>query len=309
MYALRLHDRSQPLNLIYEQAPEPVVSIGDALVRVHAASFTPTETSWPPTWVDRNGRSRVPAIPSHEVSGVVEALGDGSFGVSVGQEVYGLTDWYRDGAAAELIAVEVRNLAPKPTVLTHDEAAAVPLAGLTAWQALFDLGRLERGQRVLVHGAGGGVGTFGVQLAHAAGAYVVGTGHASARDLAGELGADEFVDVGTVRFEDVVRDIDVVFDLVGGETFERSWSVLKPGGVIVSVATDSTTTRDNGRHSTYFIVEPNRPQLAELSRRIEKRELRVIVGATTPLAEGKAAFETKQRGGKPGKAVLRVAAP
>src|SRR5215813_4463866 len=191
MWALRLHERGGPEQFAYEQAPRPYVGTGDALVRVHAASFTPTELTWPSTWVDHAGRDRRPTIPGHEVSGVVEALGYGTVGVAVGQAVYGLTDWYRDGAAAEYVAVEARNLATKPSSLSHVEAAAVPLAGLTASQALFDCGG---------HGAGGGVGVFAIQLARAAGAAVIGTGRAWARELVGELGAGSFIDVERERF-------------------------------------------------------------------------------------------------------------
>jgi NADPH:quinone reductase-like Zn-dependent oxidoreductase len=208
MWALRLHERGGPEQLACEQAPRPYVGTGDALVRVHAASFTPTELTWPDTWVDHAGHDRRPTIPAHEVSGVVEELGYGTVGVTVGQAVYGLTDWYRDGAAAEYVAVEARNLAPKPTSLSHVEAAAVPLAGLTAWQALFDYGRLLAGQSVLIHGAGGGVGVFAVQLARAAGAAVIGTGRAWAREVVTELGAATFIDIERERFEDVVGQVD-----------------------------------------------------------------------------------------------------
>src|SRR5260221_6584070 len=158
MWALRLHEHGRPEQFAYEQAPRPYVGIGDALVRVHAASFTPTELTWPSTWLDHAGHDRRPTIPAHEVSGVVEALGYGTIGVAVGQAVYGLTDWYRDGAAAEYVAVEARNLAPKPTSLSHVETAAVPLAGLTAWQALFDYGGVVARPGVLFQGARGGGG-------------------------------------------------------------------------------------------------------------------------------------------------------
>src|SRR3954454_1227777 len=170
MWALRLHERGGPEHLAYEQAPRPYVGIGDALVRVHAASFTPTELQWPSTWVDRAGKDRRPVIPGHEVAGVVTALGYGTTGVAIGDAVYGLTDWYRDGAAAELIVVEARNLARKPDPLDHRTAAVIPMVALTAQQALFDHGALAQGQTVAVLGAGGGVGTFAVQLARAAGA-------------------------------------------------------------------------------------------------------------------------------------------
>jgi NADPH:quinone reductase-like Zn-dependent oxidoreductase len=279
------------------------------LVRVHAASFTPTELTWPSTWVDHAGHDRLPTIPAHEVSGVVEALGYGTVGVAVGQAVYGLTDWYRDGAAAEYVAVEARNLAPKPTSLSHVEAAAVPLAGLTAWQALFDYGGLVAGQRVLIHGAGGGVGVFAVQLARATGATVIGTGRAWARELVGELGASSFVDVERERFEDVVGQVDLVFDLVGGEVLERSWSVLKPDGVLVSVVGDpneSTQPRPNGARGVFFVVEAYRRELEELARRIDAGQLRPILGKVVPLGSGQDAFRRKASGGIPGKTVLEV---
>ena len=309
MWALRLHERGGPEQLAYEQAPSPYVGIGDALVRVHAASFTPTELSWPSTWVDHAGRDRRPSIPAHEVSGVVEALGYGTIGVAVGQAVYGLTDWYRDGAAAEYVAVEARNLAPKPTTLSHVEAAAVPLAGLTAWQALFDHGGLAVGQTALIHGAGGGVGVFAVQLARAAGAAVIGTGRAWAREMVGELGAERFVDLEGERFEDVVGQVDLVFDLIGGEVLERSWSVLKPGGVLVSVVQDpgaSALARRADARSVFFVVEADRAELSELARRIDAGRLRPIVGDVLPLARGRDAFERKHGRGSPGKTVLQV---
>jgi NADPH:quinone reductase-like Zn-dependent oxidoreductase len=308
MWALRLGERGGPEQFAYEQAPRPYVGIGDALVRVHAASFTPTELTWPSTWVDHAGHDRRPTIPAHEVSGVVEALGYGTVGVAVGQAVYGLADWYRDGAAAEYVAVEARNLAPKPTSLSHVEAAAVPLAGLTAWQALFDYGGLVAGQRVLIQGAGGGVGVFAVQLARAAGSAVIGTGRAWARELVGELGAGRFVDVERERFEDVIGQVDLVFDLVGGEVLERSWSVLRPGGVLVSVVQDpdESQARRSGARGVFFVVEPDRNELVELARRIVAGQLRPIVGEVLPLARGRDAFRRKDSRGIPGKTVLQV---
>jgi len=309
MWALRVHERGGPEQLAYEQAPRPYVGTGDALVRVCAASFTPTALTWPSTWVDHAGHDRRPTIPAHEVSGVVEALGYGTVGVAVGQAVYGLTDWYRDGAAAEYVAVEARNLAPKPTPLSHVEAAAVPLAGLTASQALFDYGGLVAGQSVLIHGAGGGVGVFAIQLARAAGAAVIGTGRAWARELVGELGAGCFIDVERERFEDVVGQVDLVFDLVGGEVLERSWSVLKPGGVLVSVVEDpneSAQERRSDARGVFFVVEADRGELVELAGRIEAGQLQPIVGGVVPLARGRDAFEHKHAGGSPGKTVLQV---
>jgi NADPH:quinone reductase-like Zn-dependent oxidoreductase len=309
MWALRLHERGGPEQLAYEQAPRPYVGAGDALVRVHAASFTPTELTWSSIWVDHAGHDRRPIIPAHEVSGVVEGLGYGTVGVSVGEAVYGLTDWYRDGAAAEYVAVEAHNLAPKPRSLSHVEAAAVPLGGLTAWQALFDYGRVVAGQHVLIHGAGGGVGVFALQLAGAAGAEVIGTGRAWAREVVTELGAVSFIDVERERFEDVVGQVDLVFDLVGGEMLERSWSVLKPGGVLVSVVEDpneSAHARRPDARGVFFVVQADRAELGELAGRIDAGQLRPIVGNVLPLARGREAFERKHAGGSPGQTVLKV---
>ena len=305
MHALRAH---QPNDLRYEQAPDPTPGIGDVLVRVHAASFTPTEMEWPSTWVDHAGRDRRPAIPCHEVSGVVTALGYGTTGAAIGDAVYGLTSWYRDGAAAELIAVEARNLAPKPATLSHSEAAAIPMAGLTALQALFDHGRLAAGQTVLILGAGGGVGTFAVQLARAAGARVLASARAWAREVVLGLGADTFVDADRDDVAASARDANLIFDLVGGQAFARAWSSLKDDALAVSVV-EAPAVRADGRgpRGLFFVVEPNRTQLRELGRRIDARELRPVVGAVMPLAQGRDAFAAKQRGSSPGKTVLQVA--
>jgi NADPH:quinone reductase-like Zn-dependent oxidoreductase len=278
------------------------------LVQVHAASFTPTEMGWPSTWVDRAGKDRRPVIPAHEVSGVVTALGYGTTGVAIGDAVYGLTDWYRDGAAAEYIAVEARNLAPKPTRLSHREAAAIPMAGLTAVQALFDHGRLAAGQTALILGAGGGVGTFAVQLAHAAKARVVAIARGWARETVLGLGADLFIDADRDNLPAAARDAHLVFDLVGGQAVAQVLSSMKDDAMAVSVV-DQPPVRIDGRgpRGLLFVVEPNRTQLSDLGRRIDAGELRPVVGAMVPLAQGGAAFAAKQRGSSPGKIVLQVA--
>ena len=308
MYALRAHERGGADGLRYEQAATPIPGIGDVLVQVHAASFTPTEMGWPSTWVDRAGRDRRPVIPGHEVSGVVTALGYGTTGAAVGDAVYGLTDWYRDGAAAEYVAVEARNLAPKPATLSHQEAAAIPMAGLTAIQALFDHGRLAAGQTVLILGAGGGVGTFAVQLARAAGARVLASARGWARELVLGLGADAFLDVDRDDVTASARDAHLLFDLVGGQTFAQVCSSLRDDAVAVSVV-EAPAARTDGRgpRGVFFVVQPNRSQLSELGQRIDARELRPVVGAVMPLAQGGAAFAAKQRGRSPGKTVLKVA--
>lgn len=309
MHALRAHARGGPESLVYEEAPVPPVGLNGVLVRVHAASITPTELSWPSTWEDRAGRDRLPTIPSHEVAGVVAELGYGTTGVAIGTKVYGLTDWYRDGAAADYMAVEARDVAPMPVSLSFIDAAAIPLAGLTAWQGLFDHGHLASGQTVLIHGASGGVGTFAVQLAHASGARVIGTGHAWARDLVIGLGADQYIDLDQQRFEAVAGKADLVFDLVGGDLLTRSWAVVKPGGTIVSV-TEAPRSAGPARSdvtTVFFVVAPGQAELVELARLVDAGTLRPIVGRVMPLAEGRLAFEAKQAGHLPGKLVLSVA--
>lgn len=308
MHALRLHERGGADRLVYEEAPVPPAALGDVLIRVHAASFTPTELDWPPTWEDRTGHERRPVIPGHEVAGMVAELGFGTAGIEVGAAVYALTDWYRDGAAADYVAVEARDVAPVPASLSFAETAAMPLAGLTAWQALFDHGRLAAGQTVLIHGASGGVGSFAVQLAHGGGARVIGTGHAWARQLVTDLGADQYIALDEQPFEAAAGQVDLVFDLIGGDILRRSWAVVKPGGTLVSVVADPLAAgpeRPEVR-SVYFVVVPDRAELVELARRADAGTLRPVVGGVVPLADGRAAFEAKHAQGIPGKVVLAV---
>lgn len=308
MRALRVHDRAGPEALIYESAAVPVPGIGDALVRVSAASFTPTELSWPSTWVDRAGRNRTPVIPGHEVCGTVAALGYGTTGCDVGDAVFGLTDWYRDGTLAEYIAVEARNLATRPAALDDVEAAGSAMPALTANQALFTHGRLAAGQSVLIHGAGGGVGTAAIQLARAADATVLASARSWARDLVLELGADEFIDAEQDSVE-TVRSVDLVFDLVGGDALGHSWSVVRTSGIIVSVVEDPAARPEARRdaRAAFFVVEANGTMLAELASQMDAGQLRPVVGAVRPLAEGREAFASKQAGEVPGKSVVQVA--
>ncbi|HUK68039.1 MAG TPA: NADP-dependent oxidoreductase [Streptosporangiaceae bacterium] len=313
MRALRIHQRGGPDGLRVEEMDVPAPALDDVLLEVRAASFTPTELDWPSTWVDRAGSDRRPVVPGHEVSGVVAGLGYGAAGFAVGTEVFGLADWYRDGAAAEFVAVEARNLAPKPASLSHAEAAAATLAGLTAWQALFVHGRLQPGQTVMIHGAAGGVGTYAVQLAHAAGARVIGTGRAPARDLVLELGADEFADLGKEERAGRADPVDLVVDLVGGEPLQSSWQLVRPGGTVVSVVDASVASASAeppaaGIRGVFFVVEPDRVQLTELARRFDVGELRPVVGRVFDLEAGREAFGAKRAGGLPGKAVLQVSA-
>jgi NADPH:quinone reductase-like Zn-dependent oxidoreductase len=289
-----------------EERSRPEPQIGDVVVQVGAASFTPTELQWPSTWVDRSGRDRQPVIPGHEVSGTVVALGYGTTGFGVGDEVFGLTDWYRDGSLAEFVAVEARNLAAKPSSLSHVDAAAFPMAALTAWQALFVHADLNAGQMVVIHGAGGGVGTLAVQLAVSAGARVIGTGRAKARDLVLQLGAEQYLDLAHDTLDEV-SGVDVVFDLVGADVLNRSWSMLRPGGSIVSIVEAPDAVRADVS-SVLFVVEPNRDQLTELTRRIDTESLRPIVGSVGALSDGPRLWAEKIAGGIPGKVVLTPSA-
>lgn len=295
MRALRIHAPGGPESLVFEDAPEPEAPTGDVLVEVRACGLTPNELEWSATFVDRSGRPRTPSIPAHEVSGVVAAVGFGTTGFDVGDDVFGLTDSYRDGAAAQFVSVEARNLARKPAALDHHHAAALPQAGLTAWQALFRHGNLTAGQTVIVHGAGGAVGSMAVQLAVAAGARVVATGRADVRDLASTHGAEVFVDLGAGVDEELGERADMVFDTIGGDVLDRSVDLVKPGGTLVSVVASPPDPPDSAR-SLFFVVEPDREQLAALAASVAGGRLLSHVGAVYPLADGREAFEAKRRG-------------
>jgi NADPH:quinone reductase-like Zn-dependent oxidoreductase len=288
--------------LEYEDAPDPQPAIGDVLVQVRAASFTPTELLWPLS-TDRAGHPRGRRIPAHEGSGVVVALGYGTAGFDVGDEVYGLIDGYRDGWAAELVAIEARSVAPKPATVDFVEAAAIPQAALTSWQALFDHGHLEAGQTVLIHGAGGGVGSLAVPMARWARAHVIGTGRASARDRILELGADEFVDVEQDGWERAVEPVDLVYDIIGGAVLARSAAIVKPGGALVSVMGDPPQDRNDIR-TAGFVRDANGAQLREVTRLVDDGILQPQVSAVFPLADAREAFRAKSAEHIPGKVVL-----
>jgi NADPH:quinone reductase-like Zn-dependent oxidoreductase len=289
--------------LVYEDAPDPQPAIGDVLVKVHACGFTASELFWP-LYTDRAGRDRAPLIPGHEFSGVVVGLGYGTAGLAVGDEVYGLIDGYRDGAAADLIAIEARDVAPAPKTIDHVQAASLPQAGLTSWQALFDHGRLAAGQTVLIHGAAGAVGSIAVQLAKAKGARVIGSGRATVKALVLDLGADDFVDVEEDGWQDGVEPVDVVYDTIGGDVLAGSASVVKPGGTLVSVAAPPPADRDDIR-AVFFIREPSRAQLVEIARLADAGQLKPQVGAVYPLAQARQAFSAKSAGGIPGRVILQ----
>jgi NADPH:quinone reductase-like Zn-dependent oxidoreductase len=305
MKAIRSHDRTGISGLVFEEAPDPRPNFCEVLVKVVACGITHNELDWP-IWTCRAGHPRESVIPGHEVSGVVAALGFGTAGLAVGDEVFGLTDQLRDGAAAEYVAVEARNVARKPQTVDHVHAAALPRAGLTAWQALFDHGHLSRGQSVVIHGAGGAVGSMAVQLARWAGAEVIGTGRSHSRQLVLDLGADRYVALDTERLDDVAGSADLVFDTIGGDVLAGSGELLKPGGTVVTVKADAKLPagRDDIR-AVVFIQESSRAQLAELARLVDDGLLRPQVGAVYPLAQAVAAYSTKAAGGIPGRIVLQ----
>ncbi len=309
MKAIRLHARGGPEQIVYEDAPMPALEAGDALVRVGAAGVTPTELTWGTTYRTCGGAPRLPAIPGHDVSGTVAALAPGAEGLAVGQAVYGLTAFCRDGTAAEYVAVRAADLAPRPRVLDDVQAAAVPLSALTAWQALFDHAGLAAGQRVLIHGAAGGVGTFAVQLAAWRGAHVIGTASARNHAFLNNLAIGRWVDYTAGPFEAQVGQVDAVLDTVGGEVLDRSWAVVRPGGVLVTVAGSAAPERaaERGVRGVDFIVEPSRSQLQQITELIDAGRLRPILAEALPLAEARAAFERGLLGHTRGKMVLRVA--
>jgi len=284
------------------ERPEPQAAINDVLVQVHASGFTWDELTWPPTWTDRADRGRTRSIPGHELAGVVTALGYGTTGLSVGQRVFGLTDWYRDGTLAEYVAVEARNLAPLPGDVDFTVGASLPMPGLTAWQGLFLHGRLEEGKSVLVHGAAGVVGSMATQLAREAGAYVVGTGRAGHRQLALDFGVQEFVDLENDRLEDV-QGVDLVFDVFGGEVLKRSAALIRAGGRLVTIA-GPTEARPVDGSVIDFVVESDRAQLGEIVQRVRDGRLRTHIGEVSTLSEAVTTFNSTAR--RSGKTIIRV---
>ncbi len=288
------------------ERPEPQAAINDVVVQVHASGFTGDELSWPSTWVDRVGRDRTPSIPGHELAGVVTALGYGTTGLSIGQRVFGLTDWYRDGTLAEYVAVEARNLRPLPADVDFTVGAALVMPGLTAWQGLFDHGRLRAGQSVLVHGAAGVVGSMASQLAREAGAYVIGTGRADARQTALDFGAQEFVALDNDDDNDTLKDVgkvDLVFDVLGDDIAKRSAGLIRDGGTLVTI-TGPTEARPSGGLTIDFVVVPDHAQLSEVAQRFRNGRLRTNIGKVATLDDAVAAFKRTER--IKGKTIIRV---
>src|SRR5216110_90138 len=284
------------------ERPETQAAINDVVVQIHASGFVGTELAWPSTWTDRLDRDRRPSIPGHELAGVVTALGYGTTGLSIGQRVFGLTDWYRDGTLAEYVAVEARNVAPLPGDVDFTEGAALVMPGLTAWQGLFEHGRLRAGQSVLVHGAAGVVGSMASQLAREAGAYVIGTGRAAARQTVLDFGAQEFVDLENDAMEDV-GGVDLVFDVIGGDIGKRSAGLIRTGGTLVSVVGPSEARPTDGL-AVDFVVESDRAQLGEIVRRVRDGRLRTNIGNVAALDDAVAVLNPTER--RKGKTVIRV---
>ncbi|GHF77734.1 NADPH:quinone reductase-like Zn-dependent oxidoreductase [Amycolatopsis bartoniae] len=304
MKAIVVRDRNAGIGgLTPTDLPHPHAAENDVIVRVHAAGFTPGELDWPATWTDRAGRDRTPSVPGHELSGVVTELGYGTTGLTVGQRVFGLTDWARNGSLAEYTAVEARNLAPLAADIDHTVAAALPISGLTAWQGLFVHAGLTTGQTVLIHGAAGAVGSTAVQLAREAGASVIGTGRADDREVVLGLGARAFVDLGAEPLAGVGQ-VDVVFDVIGGDVLKQSTALVRPGGTVVSIATPPEVQPEDGR-AIFFVVEPDRGQLAELAQRVRDGRLKPRIGAVRPLTEAPDALASRRRAG--GRTIIQVA--
>lgn len=282
--------------------PDPIPATNDVIVQVHSSGFLPTEMEWPSTWTDRRGKDRTPSIPGHEFAGVVTELGYGATGVSIGQRVFGITDWHRDGTLAELVAVEARNLAPLPGDISFTDAASLPISGLTAWQGLFIHGRLRAGQTVLAHGAAGAVGTIVTQLAREAGAHVIGTGRATDREKALDYGAHEFVDLGTDALDDV-GGVDLVFGTIPGDIEMRSAKLVRRGGILVSVTGPVQELPAEGT-AIDFVVESSRSQLAEIAQRVLDGRLRTNISNIASLEDAVTALNPTER--LTGKTVINV---
>jgi NADPH:quinone reductase-like Zn-dependent oxidoreductase len=308
MKAIQIHKYGGPEVLKYEDAPRPKPQAGEVLVRVHAAGVNPID------WKVREGEMKdfwphkFPLILGWDLSGVVEELGRGVSRFKIGDDVYGLPDPTRGGAYADYISVRESELALKPDSLHHIRAGAVPLAALTAWQSLFDTGQLQPGQRVLIHAGSGGVGHFAVQLAKWKGAYVFATASTRNQDLLRELGVDEPIDYTRQQFENVARNIDLVLDTLGGETQERSWSVLKKGGVLVSLVQPPPEEKAKalGVRAALVASHPNGEQLAEIAKIIGLGKLAPVIDRILPLSEVRRAHELSQTAHTHGKIVLRV---
>jgi NADPH:quinone reductase-like Zn-dependent oxidoreductase len=310
MKAVRIHKYGGPEVLVYEDAARPTPASGEVLVEVHAAGVNPID------WKVREGYAKgwlnhkLPLILGWDVSGVIAELGNAVKGFKKGDEVYGKLDAARDGAYAEYAATAAENIALKPKTADHVDAAAVPIAALTAWQSLFDLANLSTGQTVLIHAAAGGVGHFAIQFAKWKGAHVIGTSSAHNAEFVKRLGAEEVIDYSVKKFEDEVRNVDCVLDTQGGEVLSRSLRVLKKGGIVVSTL-EEPTAKDLSRYgvrAAHVIARSDARQLEEIARLIDAGYVRPVVETLLPLAEARKAHELSESGHVRGKIVLKVKA-
>lgn len=309
MKAIRIHNYGNSETLQYEDAPLPEPGPGDVRIRVHATAVNPVD------WKIREGYLQsmlpysMPLTLGWDVSGEIETLGAEVSDFSVGDAVYSRPDITRDGTYAEYVVVRASELASKPVRLSHNQAAAVPLAGLTAWQGLFDHAKLKAGERVLIHAGAGGVGSFAIQFANWAGAHVIATGSGANESLVRDLGADEFVDYRTQKFEEVLEKVDVVLDTIGGDTQDRSISLLNEGGRLFSIvgAPDSGKLAAVGASGGMFMVQPSSEQLERIAKLIDTDKVQVLIDSVFPLSEARAAHDKSQTGRAKGKIILEVA--
>lgn len=307
MKAVYLNQKAGPEGLVHDNLPQPQPNKGEVLVKVYATAVTPTEFQWYPTFHTASGKSRpFPIVLSHEFSGVIESVGAGVDTLRAGDAVYGLNDWFANGAEAEYCIAPAAAVARKPRLLSQVQSAVIPISALAAWQGLLEKTHVQRGQRVLIHGAAGGVGVFAVQLARWRGAHVIATASAANLDFVRMLGAEQVIDYQTARFEETVRDVDVVFDTVGGGTLERSWDVLKPGGKLVTIAAQSAGAVEPRVREAFMLVRADGCQLGQIAGLIDAGELRVFVEAIFPLAQAGAAYARAQKGKMRGKIALQV---
>jgi NADPH:quinone reductase-like Zn-dependent oxidoreductase len=307
MKTMQVNTSSNGPALIAAEAPQPQPKEAEVLIRVHAAGVIPTELGWYPTLHEKTGEPRTGAVPGHEFSGEIEVVGPGVQGFEPGQAVYGMNDWFENGATAEFCLTMPGSIAAKPAKLTDAAAASVPISALTAWQGLLERAKIQPGERVLIHGGAGAVGAFAVQLAHFRGAYVITTVAARNFDLVRQLGANQAIDYQSSRFEDEVEKVDVVFDTVGGETLDRSWGVLKPGGRMVTIFSGSEDSTDPRVKDAFFIVVPRHKQLAAVAQMLDAGTLKTFVNAVVPFEKAADAYSGVARDKKaPGKIVVTI---
>lgn len=304
MADMKAMEFTEALHLQLAQRPIPQPQAGEVLIQVTAAGVTPSEKLWYPTTHNTDGSARSKAIPGHEFSGIVAAVGEGVVDYRPGDRVFGMNDWFAEGATAEFCIAKPADLALTPSSLSPIEAAATPIGALTAWQGLHDRAKLQKGERVLIHGGAGAVGLFAVQLAKLQGAYVIATASGTNIDLVKQLGADEMIDYRQQRFENAGK-VDVVFDTVGGETLARSWNVLQPNGRLVTIAADAESAIDQRIKDAFFIVELNGAQLSAISKLFDVRHLKACIKAELSLEEADHAYSGTVTG-NPGKLIVRI---